>query len=105
MGLLTAAGLFISSGGAAQAASCQFNLGFKTLREMAPTTIGDCAGDQAYGANGDAQQMTNKGMLVWRKSDNWTAFTDGFRTWINGPQGLQQRLNTQLFSWEKAAPA
>jgi hypothetical protein len=43
-------------------------------------------------------------LLVWRKADNWTAFTDGYRTWLNGPQGLQQRLNTELFPWE-AAPA
>ena len=35
--------------------------------------------------------------LVWRKADNWTAFTDGYRTWINGPSGLQVRLNTEHF--------
>jgi hypothetical protein len=29
-----------------------------------------------------------------------TAFTDGFQTWVNGPLGLQQRLNTQRFWWE-----
>ena len=27
-------------------------------------------------------------------------FSDGYRTWINGPNGLQQRLNTQRFEWE-----
>jgi len=26
-------------------------------------------------------------VLVWRKADNRTAFTDGYRTWINGPRG------------------
>ena len=35
-----------------------------------------------------------------RKADNWTAFTDGYRTWINGPNGLEQRLNTERFEWE-----
>jgi len=51
--------------------------------------------------NGDALQLTTTGgMLVWRKADNWTAFTDGYRSWINGPNGLQERLNTQRFSWE-----
>ncbi len=49
---------------------------------------------------GDALQHTTNGLLVWRKSDNWTAFTDGSQTWVNGPLGLQQRLNTQRFSWE-----
>jgi hypothetical protein len=41
--------------------------------------------------------------MVWRKADSWTAFTDGYRTWINGPFGLQQRLNTQRFPWESDA--
>ena len=38
------------------------------------------------------------GLLVWRKADNHTAFTDGYRTWVNGPYGLQVRLNTARFS-------
>jgi hypothetical protein len=42
-------------------------------------------------------------MLVWRKADNWTAFTNGFETWLNGPQGLQRRLNTETFAWEQGA--
>ncbi len=40
-------------------------------------------------------------MLVWRKADNRTAFTDGHRTWINGPDGLVERLNTERFAWEE----
>jgi len=39
-------------------------------------------------------------LLVWRKLDNWTTFTDGFHTWVNGPYGLQERLNDQRFGWE-----
>jgi hypothetical protein len=38
--------------------------------------------------------------MAWRKSDNWTAFTDGYRTWIDGPLGLAARLNTQRYPWE-----
>ena len=38
--------------------------------------------------------------MAWRKADNWTAFTDGYRTWLNGPNGLVQRLNTMRFEWE-----
>src|SRR5262249_47314016 len=38
------------------------------------------------------------------KVDNFTAYTDGYRTWVNGPFGVQQRLNTQKFDWEPAAP-
>ena len=57
-------------------------------------------GKRATTAIGDSVQQTTGGLLVWRKADNWTAFTDGYRTWINGPNGLQQRLNTQRFEWE-----
>ncbi|HUX86747.1 MAG TPA: hypothetical protein VMW65_07070, partial [Chloroflexota bacterium] len=56
-------------------------------------------------ANGDGLQMTTRGMLVWRKADNFTAFTDGYRTWVNGPYGFQQRLNRERFCWEGDAQA
>ena len=84
--------------------SCQFGLGFKTLHDMDAADVGDCLDSQVYVANGDAQQHTSKGLLVWRKADNWTAFTNGYKTWINGPQGLVSRLNTDHFPWE-ATPA
>lgn len=85
----------------AQAApTCQYILGFATLHSLAPSDIGDCTDNQAFAANGDAQQHTTNGLLAWRKLDNWTAFTNGYWTWINGPFGLAKRLNTQRFSWE-----
>lgn len=83
------------------AEGCQFVLGFKTLHDLIPDVVGQCKSDVSYNAvNGDGLQYTTGGMLVWRKADNWTAFTDGYRTWINGPLGLQQRLNTERFPWE-----
>jgi hypothetical protein len=27
------------------------------------------------------------GLLVWRKADNFTAFSVGYRTWVGGPSG------------------
>ena len=56
--------------------------------------------------NGDGLQETTAwhgkgGLLVWRKSDNWTAFTDGSTTWVNGPYGVQRRPNAERFAWEK----
>ena len=84
-----------------KAEGCQFVLGFKALHDLIPSTVGDCVTDEYHNpANGDGLQETVGGLLVWRKADNWTAFTDGYRTWINGPYGLQQRLNTERFSWE-----
>jgi hypothetical protein len=88
---------------AAQADDCQFVLGFKTLRDLIPTVVGNCLTDEQHGANGDGLQPTTSGLLVWRKADNYTAFTDGYQTWVNGPLGLQERLNTQRFDWEKKA--
>src|SRR5439155_3666053 len=55
--------------------------------------------------NGNSEQRTSGGLLVWRKADNWTAFTDGTTTWINGPAGLASRPNGgPLFPWEASAP-
>jgi hypothetical protein len=81
---------------------CQYTLGFQNLHDAIPDVIGDCAGDLNYDpTTGDALQMTQNGMLVWRKFDNFTAFTNGFQTWIMGPFGLETRLNTELFPWEQ----
>jgi len=82
-------------------AGCQFVLGFADVRAMLPAQVGDCLENQQTNVtNGDAYQRTAGGLLVWRKLDNWTAFTDGYRTWLNGPRGLQQRLNVERFTWE-----
>ena len=83
-------------------ARCDFVLGFAMLRGLLePSVVGSCQENQRFNpGNGNAEQRTTGGLMVWRKADNWTAFTDGYRTWINGPQGLQQRLNTERFSWE-----
>jgi hypothetical protein len=68
--------------------------------------VGDCLTDEYFNvANGDSLQQTTGGLLVWRKADNWTAFTDGYRTWINGSLGLESRLNTQRFLWESGDPS
>ncbi|HEV7213541.1 MAG TPA: hypothetical protein VGP33_00340, partial [Chloroflexota bacterium] len=80
---------------------CTFVLGFQTVAALIPQTVGTCADDEQHSpSNGDALQLTSGGLLVWRKADNWTAFTDGYHTWVNGPAGLQERLNTQRFTFE-----
>jgi hypothetical protein len=88
------------------AANCQFVLGFKTFHDLLPSTVGDCLVNEHHNPqNGDALQETSKGLLVWRKSDNFTAFTDGYHTWVNGPLGMQKRLNTEQFPWETTSQA
>jgi hypothetical protein len=93
--------LFLLLPSSVAAAECQFVLGFKTLRDLiGHETVGECLEHEHYNHVGDGVQQTTGGLLVWRKADNWTAFTDGYRSWINGPFGLEQRLNTELFPWE-----
>lgn len=92
---------------------CRFVLGFEALRNaVGAQKVGACLEDEHFNlANGNAEQRTSGGLLVWRKVDNFTAFTDGGTSWINGPSGLQSRPNTDRFAWEKdpvqtaAAPA
>src|SRR5262245_42023187 len=55
---------------AAAQASCTFVLGFGSLRAMIPIPIGQCLENQYYAANGNAEQHTTGGLLVWRKADN-----------------------------------
>src|SRR5579859_800326 len=93
----------VASTSASAPADCQFVLGFQTFNQLAPDVVGPCTSNQTFAANGDAVQMTTHGMLVWRKSDNFTAFTDGTHTWLNGPNGIQERLNSERFPWETPA--
>jgi len=95
--------------GATRAGAGQFILGFVVLHGLNTIAIGQCVDNQAFAAKGNAQQTTVHGLLVWRQhpqagTRNWTAFTNGYQTWLNGPTGLAKRLNTQRFRWE-ADPA
>ena len=88
------------------AQDCSFQLGFKALHDLIPDVVGECLDDEQHNpATGITQQNTANGQLTWRKADNWTGFSDGQRTWINGPEGLQQRLNSERLPWEAALPA
>ena len=99
--LLLGIALLLVTPSVSLAADCQFVLGFKSLRNLiGHDIVGECLDNEHYNAIGDSNQHTTGGLLAWRKADNWTAFTDGHRTWVNGPIGLQKRLNTERFEWE-----
>lgn len=92
-----------------EAQGCVFQLGFATLRDMIVAAQGDivgqCIENEWHNAfNGDGLQRTTGGLFAWRKADNWTAFTNGATTWLNGPCGLQARPNPEIggfvFAWE-----
>ena len=101
LAILTATALFFLFPSTVAAAECQFVLGFKTIRDLiGHETVGECLESEHHNEIGDSVQQTTGGLMVWRKADNWTAFTDGYRTWVNGPNGLEQRLNIERFLWE-----
>jgi hypothetical protein len=107
--LVSLAILVILTGSAAlspaAASGCTYQFGFATLFDAVPDTIGACTSDLQYTANGDATQYSEHGMLKWRKADNWTSFTDGYRTWVLTSQGVQTRLNSERFGWEMGLAA
>lgn len=93
-------------GGASAQTRPEFKLGFKALAEQIPHIVGEPLESEHHNpANGDSLQRTTKGLMVWRKADNWTAFTNGHRTWVNGPSGVRERANDERFAWEKEAPS
>jgi hypothetical protein len=104
--LFSAAAAVVPAAVAAQTAPCRFVLGFAELRAaVGADLVGACLEDEHHNpANGDTLQRTASGLLVWRKSDNFTAFTDGHRTWVRGPFGVQARLNGERFPWERDPP-
>ena len=77
-----------------------FRLGFRLLADLIPQVVGQPLENEHWAPNGDSLQTTSKGLMVWRKADNWTAFTNGSRTWVNGPFGVQERGNEERFAWE-----
>ena len=86
--------------GPAATPKAEFRMGFAALATQIPAQVGQPIEAERYAANGDSQQRTSQGLMVWRKADNWTAFTNGSRTWVNGPDGAVERSNDERFAWE-----
>ena len=91
--VLAAAGLVAVPIGTAQVARsqdqpCRFVLGFAVLREqVGADKVGRCLEDERVNPNsGNTEQRTTGGLLVWRRVDNLSAFTDGATTWVAGPE-------------------
>lgn len=101
VGLMLVIAVGMASDAAAAQIAPEFKLGFKALADQIPHVVGQPLENEHWGANGDSLQRTTTGLMVWRKADNWTAFTDGNMTWINGPYGVVRRYNHQRFEWER----
>jgi hypothetical protein len=79
--------------------------GFALLEAyVGPSVVGWCVEDERFDpASGTMQQRTTGGLFVWRPAGNVLAFTDGGRTWLLGPFGVQRRLAAERFCWETDA--
>ena len=90
---------------AGQTAPCRFVQGFADLRQaVGAGSVGECLQDEYQDpVSGDTRQATTRGELVYRRASNTAAFTNGYETWVMGPNGLQRRLNSERFAWEPDA--
>ncbi len=102
LGLMLALGAALAPATTALAETTpDFRLGFKALAHQIPEIVGQPLDNEQYDpASGDSIQRTSRGLMVWRREDNITAFTDGTTTWLDGPLGLQSRPNSIQFDWE-----
>ena len=84
---------------------CRFRVPFSQFKAEMSEVVGDCLENERYDqTSGDSLQRTTNGLLVLRRGDNRIAFTDGQRTWIRGPEGIQARMNHERFEWEAPPP-
>ena len=68
---------------AANGAACTIGSGFQTLVTLlGPERVGTCVlGEQTNPTSGNTEQFTSRGLLVWDRSRNTPAFTDGLLSW------------------------
>ena len=103
LAVLTAVGLAAPGSAAAQAGP-EFRLGFKALADQIPEVVGEPLENEHPGTNDTVVQTTTTGMMVWRALDNWTGFTNGSDTWVEGPSSVEVRPNGERFPWESDPP-
>jgi hypothetical protein len=74
--------------------ACSIGLRFQPLREAIPELVGNCLeAERVDAVNGDVQQRTTGGLLLWSRASGLAAFTNGATTWLLGPDGLVSRPN------------
>ena len=69
------------------------------VREVGTSVVGECVEEERTNpANGDAEQRTTRGLLVWRKADGIAAFTNGSATYYGCAEGIQRRSSGEPFA-------
>ena len=97
------------AGAQVAAGPCQFVLGFADLHSRLNGIDGNCEANETNDAanSGDRVQQTFNpatgvhGLMAWDHITNTMRWTDGGRTLTWSSCGLQERLNTQSWLWEK----
>jgi phosphohistidine phosphatase SixA len=82
--------------------ACQIVLGFAAMRDLVgASTIGECLEtERQIPGNGNAEQRTANGLLVFRALDQRALFVGANQTWITRDGAVVTRPNDQRFEWE-----
>ena len=102
---------FQGSSGITRAEGCTIPPRFGPLVREIPQVVGQCLlNPTSDPSTGDIGQVTTNGELLMRGSDGIAQFTDatnGYLTWVAGPDGVVSRSQDERFEWEAplASPA
>ncbi len=82
--------------------ACDITLGFATMRDLiGEATVGRCMeNERQIPSNGNAEQRTSNGLLVYRALDQRVLFVGATQTWINRDGAAVTRPNDERFEWE-----
>lgn len=81
---------------ASPAAGCAYAPELEALvRALGRPVVGDCLEAPRRAPNGNLEQRTARGLLVWNAARSMAAFTDGASTWDGCPGGPRQRASNQ----------
>jgi phosphohistidine phosphatase SixA len=82
--------------------ACGFQLGFRDMRDLVgAATVGGCLEpERQIAGNGNVEQRTTNGMLVYRAVDGRVLFVGATQTWINRDGTAVTRPNDERLEWE-----
>ena len=96
---------FQGSSGITRAEGCTIPPRFGPLVREIPQVVGQCLlNPTSDPSTGDIGQVTTNGELLMRGSDGIAQFTDatnGYLTWVAGPDGVVSRSQDERLGWEE----
>ena len=104
VGLIAVALTLLVAGTSRTESGPEFRFGFKAFANQIPDVVGAPLENEHFDSvAGVMLQKTTTGVMTWSKADNQVSFTDGGRTWIQGPSGVQLQADEVEVS-EEAPP-